>query len=355
MAKKVNINEEQVQQPQAAPEMPAGLGMAPQGAPAEPNLDDFPADDAELSPEQRAEQQRAAQAETESFGRRDYTPSQGVLDRLNAFPKDELKKETGIDIDFMIKNTKRYGTLEALAYGTFTPPITVYVGMGHEKRRKELATVRIWNMAAQPGQEARWGYEMHRVGLKHKLDENGQPIYKNGKPELAYDRNPIKPGDILSYNGIELKPEQVDRLRLTGNLGEPLPGLDFNNKPTYTVLSVDPYNNHELIGVKSSSIAARLEKMPEYKFRDKDGVEHVYPLDKRTIGELSLGRGTWLKPKTPGDKDIYVQYNAASDRLTTATSFEQAMRKERELRHNEGQARAIQRQQTQEISVGQHL
>lgn len=355
MAKKVNINDEAAQQPQVAPEMPVGVGMAPQAGAPEPPLEDLPGDDAVLSPEQRAEQQKAAQAEAESYGRREYAPSQNVLDRLNAYPKDDLKKETGIDIDFLIKNTKRYGILEAMAYGTFTPPITVYVGMGHEKRRKELATVRLWNVPAQPGQEAKWGYEMHRVGLKHKLDDNGQPIYKNGKPELAYDRNPIKPGDILSYNGQELKPEQVDRLRLTGNLGEPLSGLDFNNRPMFTVISVDPYNNHELIGVKSSSIAARLEKMPEYKYRDKDGVDHVYPLDKRTIGELSLGRGVWLKPQNPSDKDIFVQYNAASDRLTTATSFEQAMRKEREIRHAEGQAREIQKQETQDIKPGMHL
>jgi len=350
MAKQVNKKPEEAPQVQAAPVMPEGVNI--EGLGNEARFDDFPPDDATLSPE---ETRKNAQAEAEAYGRREYAPSPVVVERLNALPKDEIKKEIGLDIDYLMRSTKRYGLLEALAFGTFTPPVNVYVGMGHEKRRRELATVRLWNMPAQAGQEARWGYEMHHVGLKYKLDENGQQIFKNGKPELAYDRNPIKPGDILSYNGVELKPEQVDRLRLTGNLGEPLAGLDFNNKPTYTVLSVDPYNNHELIGVKSSSIAARLAKMPEYKFRDKDGIDHVYPLNERAQGELSLGRGVWLKPENPADKDIFVQYNAASDRLQTATSFEQAKRKEREIKHDVEQTRNLERQQTQELAPGMHL
>lgn len=337
----------------AAPQMPDGLNLQGLGGGA-PNLDDFPADDAKLAPEQ-AKAQAAAQAETEAFARREYTPSPAVMERLNALPKDDIKKEIGLDIDFMIRNTKKYGTLEALAFGTFTPPLTVYIGMPHEKRRRELATVRIWNMPAQQGQEAKWGYEMHHVGLKYKLDENGHQIMKNGRPEMAYDRNPIKPGDILTYNGVEMKPEQVDRLRLTGNLGEPLVGLDYNNNPINTVISVDPYNNHELIGVKSTAIKARLEKMPEYKFRDREGVDHVYKLSDKAIGELSLGRGVWLKPETAGDKDIFVQYSASADRLQTATSFEQAKRKEREVKHNETQAQNLEKQQTQEMSAGMHL
>lgn len=352
MATRVTINPEAEPQQAAAPQMPDGLDLNGLGNSAGPDLSDFPADDANLSPEQ---EQQNAQSETESFSRKEYAPSPAVVDRLNALPKDEIKKEIGLDIDFMMKNTKKYGTLEALAFGTFTPPLTVYVGLGHEKRRKELATVRLWNMPAREGREAGWGYEMHHVGLKYKLDEKGNQIMKNGKPEMVYDRNPIKPGDILHYNGKELSSEQVDRLRLTGNLGEPLAGLDFNNKPSFTVISVDPYNNHELIGVKASSIAARLEKMPEYKFRDKEGVEHVYPISERLRGELSLGRGAWLKPQTPGDKDIFVQYSAAEDRIKLATSYEQAKRRERDVKHNEAQAQNIKQQETQEMSVGVHL
>ncbi len=334
------------------PEFPAGLEPNGLDGKFSGPMDDLPGDDAVLSPE---ETRKNAQAESESYNRREYFPSDTVVNRLNALPKEDIKKEIGLDIDYMMKNTKKYGMLEALAFGTFTPPVNVYVGMGHEKRRRELATIRIYNLPAAPGREAKWGYEMHHVGLKYKVDENGQQIMKNGKPEMVYDRNPIKPGDIISYNGVELKPDQVDRLRLTGNLGEPLAGLDFSNKPTYTVLSVDPYNNHELVGVKSTTIAARLERMPEFKFRDKEGNNHAYELDSRTIGELSLGRGVWLKPSTPTDKEIYVQYNAATDRLQTATSYEQAKRKEREVKHVEEQTRSVARQQTQEISAGQHL
>jgi len=351
MASRKKVNAETAPQPT---ELPAGLGLNEVGGKNPAPIDDLPPDDAVLSPK---EVKQNAQAETESYNRRDYAPSKSVVDRLNALPKEEIKKEIGLDIDFLMKNTKKYGVLEALAFNSFTPPVNVYIGMGHEKRRRELATVRIWNMPAMEGREAKWGYEMHHVGLKYKLDENGQQILKNGKPEMAYDRNPIKPGDILSYDGVELKSDQVDRLRLTGNLGEPLPGLGFNNQPTYTVISVDPYNNHELVGVKSTTVAARLERMPEYKFRDREGAEHVYPLTPRAIGELSLGRGVWLKanPQVAGEKDIFVQYNAATDRLQTATSYEQAKRREREVKHTEEQSRNIARQQTQEISAGQHL
>lgn len=285
-----------------------------------------------------------------------YSPSPKVLERLNKMPKPEIKEKYGIDIDELIKTEKRYGVLEALAYGDQTPrPIHIRIPVPGTFAIDTLATVRLkYAFYAENGEAKMFMDNIHRVALKYDVDENGNIIKEaSGKPKMVYDRNPIKEGDIIKWGGKELTKEQTDALRLTGHLGEALPDTLRDGTPTQIILSVDPYNNHELIAVDSSSVSKVLKAKPEFKIKGADGESTTFTLTPRQIGDLSLGRSVWLGDKETGT--VCVQYNAATRRLERTTDLKSALRKERELKEQNRAAKAEAKTKAENVKVGQKL
>ena len=63
-----------------------------------------------------------------------YAPTEQTLKKLNELPWQEIKEELGISLESLLKNTRHYGTLEALAYGRFSEPLLFNIKRGHEHR-----------------------------------------------------------------------------------------------------------------------------------------------------------------------------------------------------------------------------
>lgn len=317
----------------------------------------------QMENESEVAEKKPAAGEKRDSGEYKYEPGEKTLERLNAMPKEEIKSETGIDIDNLIATTKRRGVLEALAYGSFTPkPIPIVLKSGHQKKNKMYATVRLWTITDKKSGAIDWGYELHPVKLAKKLDKDGHPVLdENGQIVLTYDRNRLTPGSILEIPGIEGKPlqlsaEQVDRLRLTGNLGEPITSTDFNHKPTMTLYSVDPFNEHELIGATVESVTKRLDQEKEFKYK-RDGVVHTVEISDRMKGALALGQSQWAKDEA--GNNVCIQYNTASGRLERAQDYKLALREEvskkQEVANNKAVEQSRKQAEAEGKSVGNHL
>ena len=288
--------------------------------------------------------------------KREYSTSAATLDRLNKMPKEALKDRFGIDIDALIKSEKRYGVLEALAYGDQTPrPIHIRIPIPGTHAIDTLATVRLVNsFIGKEGKPVIFMDNIHRVSLKYDVDENG--VVKkdnNGQPKMVYDRNPIKEGDIVKWGGKELSKEQTDALRLTGHLGEPFPDKTRKGEPIQLILSVDPFNNHELVSVDCAYVSKTLKAKPEFKVKGADGETITFDLTNAQIGDLSLGRGVWVGDKERGN--YHVQYNAATRRLEKTPDLKSAQKQERELKEKTREAKAAAKAVAENMKVGQKL
>ena len=202
------------------------------------------------------EQQRPAQSQQA------YRPSEYTVRELDRLPKDDIRKTLGIDIDTLVQSTRRYGILEALAAGEWTPePIPIYNG-----GVKSLATVRIYRLDREPG----WDCEVHKVNLAYAKDKDGRPYMNaNGNYVTEVYRNPLQKGVCLMYNGKPFTPEEMDQLRLTGHLQEPKRGVNRNGEEISTIISVDPWNNHEICRTSSKVVRNRL--CPAIYTRDESG------------------------------------------------------------------------------------
>lgn len=288
---------------------------------------------------------------------REYKPSEKTLERLNKMPKEALKERFGIDIDELIKTEKRHGVLEALAYGDQTPrPIKVRIPIPGTRAIDTLATVCLkYAFYGKDNEPVIFMDNIHPTKLKYDVDENGViKLDKNGEHKMVYDRNPIKEGDIIRWGGKELSREQTDRLRLTGHLGEAVSCKGKDNAPISVLLSVDPYNNHELVAVDASYVSKTLKANPEFKLKGPDGDTLTIPLTSRQIGDLALGRNVWIGDKGDGSQ-CNVQYNAATRRLEKTVDYEYAKRQERAAKEKENLAKAIAKDNAENIKVGNHL
>lgn len=291
-------------------------GLDPNGF--SPAMDDLP-EDIDTAPEVEEEApslERKPTGKNSSTAEKSYEPSEKVLNSLSKLPKYKIKEQLGIDLDKLIANTKKYGVLEALAYGRYTPqPLNVSYSLGNVKKNC-LATVRILSKDDQ------LSWDIHETSLRYKLDENGNRILKPGKLdeyEMEYFRNELTESSRVKLYGKELTQDQVRHLMYTGNLGEVVTTAFNGNIKNYLV-SVDPYNKHELITTSTDQVAKALENTPKFVYDKKE-----YPLSPRNISELMLGKGQWLKG---GDeKYIYVQWDCASCRLKLATEYKAALSK----------------------------
>lgn len=202
-----------------------------------------------------AQNPAAPERRTASAAAKEYAPSDYTVEKLNKLPKEDIKKALGIDIDFLVKNCKKYGVLEALAAGEYTPqPITVNFG-NNRYAPKIKAVVRIYSLSKEP----RWGCEVHPVKMKYELDADGKfRMDENGKYVMTVDRNPLKEGEFLSYDNKPFTAEEMDHLRLTGHLGEPKRGFNSEGEEISTIISVDPWNNHELCTTNSKVVRMHL-------------------------------------------------------------------------------------------------
>lgn len=309
-----------------------------------------------------------------------YSPKPDVVDRLNKMKKDEIKKELGIDIDYLMRTTKKYGVLEALAYGDYTKPIDVELRTSHGARLRTKATVRIYSFP-----DGEWFSDIHPVALKNKLDKDGKPmVAEDGRPVMMYDRNPITKEEvdrlakaefelqqaqrdphttddqikalrkavddasIIEFNGVRLSATQCDHLRLTGHLGEPVTATNRKGERVTAVVSVDPYNNHCICSISDRIIASRLSAKDSFVY--KEGAEkesRTILLDEKKKGELALGYSVWGK----NDKGEWrvLQYNAATSRLELSTDYDNALKRERSVTNGNG----VSQSRTQTATVTQ--
>ena len=272
--------------------------------------------------------------------KKEYKPSAETLERLNKFPKDEIKKELGLDIDKLIKTTKKRGVLEALAYGDYTRPLDLELRTEHGARLKIKGTIRIYVFP-----DGNWYTEVHPIlPLKEKIN-------KDGKKVMTYDRNPITEEDVknrtILLNGKPLTSEQADRLRLTGHLGEPVAVTNKDGESVNIVVSVDPYNNHELCKTTEKSIRKKLEKQNEFKYTDENKEIRTILLTDKMKGELALGHGVWGVDDKGNNK--YLQYNVGgeSSGIVLSKEYSFAVKEERSRK----ESNAVTNEQTQSTAV----
>lgn len=234
-----------------------------------PDIPDALAMDGLAAPTQEPAAQKAAApkpAAPAADGQKEYAPSEYVVKALDKLPKEDIKKKIGLDIDNLIANTKSYGVLEALAAGEFTPvPVPVFA-----KGIRSMATVRLYTLEREP----KWDCEVHNVQMRYATNEQGQP-YKDARGNWAteYYKNPLQPGEVLYYSNAPLSPEQMDHLRLTGHLGEPMRGINAKGEEISTLVSVDPWNNHQLCRTNSKAVKFRL--LPAIFTKDDKGNELI--------------------------------------------------------------------------------
>lgn len=284
-----------------------------------------------------------------------YKPTELTMQKLTALPWKEITSELGIRLEDLLKNTKHYGTLEALAYGRFTEPLGFYIQRGHEQPRREMGTIRLYTFKNAEGQTD-WGYEIHPVKFRQKLDEAGNAIMKDGEPVVEIDRNPLvaRYDDVtglyvkdseesLTYKKHPLTQEQVRHLRLTGNLGEPFTTVGFKGEQVKELLSVDPYNKHRLVAVRADAVRARYNARPEVVLKGGDTVT----LTKDNVTAIADGLSVWAK--SAKGKDCCLQYDSYEGKVRQVRSYEMCCREDVRKEVTNGQ----QKGQAQSQSVKQ--
>lgn len=323
MAKKVNLEEG---------DLPKGL--------------DLPGDDLpEAKPAQRAPSRQAAAG--------DRVLSSTDMDRLSKMPKADIKAEMGIDIDYMVRMVnegkdaqgKTFYNLKALAYGDFTSPINVSLKAGHLPRMEMLATVRIYTFP-----DGDWAPDVHPVRLKDKIDKEGNVVRDDsGKVIKIYDRNPITMDDVnnqtISFGGKPLSREQIDHLRLTGHLGSAIVGTNLTGQTRMTVISVDPYNNHELCTISESAIRARIKGKETFQYRDANKELRTVKLTDKMKGELAVGALVWGKDDR--GSQVPLQYNAFTSRIERSVDYEYKQRQERNAALEQKRSQGVTQEQGQ--------
>lgn len=327
--------------PQAAPQAPEGFNV--EGIGDMPEFMEAPASVAEES------------GVTQSAGQSsDYAPSAKTIEALSKIPKAELKAELGIDIDDLVKRTKRYGILENLAYNSFTtqPIYIIPKRADHQKfgRNGMWASVRISVWKGEDG-STKWNYEIHpvRVSKMYVRDENTGEYKRNSKGDYitrnVIDDNPIKPDEVLSIDGVTLTPDQMNQVRLTGQLQEPFTRIGINHKPVTELVDCNPLNRHEFVRKDASVVAARLSRFPVFKFKNEE-----FKLTPRQIDAIVARKGVWLESQK-GEKPLFVQYNCAYDKLTPAINFDRAMKAELDQAKSQSKGEGEEMAQTQSKGV----
>lgn len=186
------------------------------------------------APNRQAPTPKPGQALTNDAPSGGYSPSDYVRNFINSLPKEDIKKTTGVDLDWLLKNTRRYGILEPLCNGTFTQyPVNAFTPAG-----RRYVTLSLWKTGKEPG----WDCAMHPVKLRYASDENGQ-IKKNKDGEYMVEpyKEPLKKGDVLYFDGKPLSPDEMEHLRLTGHLGEPKLTSNRDGETSEVFLSCDPW------------------------------------------------------------------------------------------------------------------
>ena len=309
------------------------------------NIPDMPEEIASSAPRQETESKEGQKQR----GEYKYEPSAKTLQKLDSFKHwDEVKEKFGIDIERIKQDARRYGVLEGLAYGSFTTePLFLTIKADKQKSIKDFFTVRLYTNP----ENGDWGIETHRVGLKYKKDKDGNYVNKpDGTPAMTFDRNEIKEGDAVKYNGNYLSKEEVDHLRLTGTLGRALQSTKFNGQTVLTVLCPDPFNQHELIGLSSEVIRARLFTPNGRIFKDS-GLTFE-PTDKQ-LGELAVGKIVEVSATEDNSKKRFLMYDTAQGSIRKTVSYEYALKKELARKEQEDLGRKLAKEQSQSKSQAQ--
>ena len=294
----------------------------------------------------------ATQAQAQDSGKKreyKYEPSAKTLQKLDEFKFwPQVKERFGLDIAELKKNADRYGLLEGLAYGNFTTePVFLKIKAENQKTIKGYFTVRLYTNPETHD----WGIETHRVALKYKKDKDGNFV-RNDKGEImmTFDRNELKEGDAVMYDGRYLSKEDTDHLRLTGCLGKVLQSVKFNGDPVMTLLCPDPWNQHEVIGLSVDTVRKRLFTANGRIFKD-DGLTFE-PSDKQ-LGEIAFGKVVEVAAKEDPSKKRFLMYDTAQGGMRKTVSYEYALKKELARKESEALGRKLVKEQTQTQSQSQ--
>ncbi len=277
---------------------------------------------------------------------RPYRPSDWVVNRVSSLPfKNDLKRIYGLDLDQQVQNPKCYGILEQIATGNHTLfPVKLTINLKEElkkriidsKRTEEgfneqalskqldswlpdlgnesgFYTFRVWWIPNTP----KWGVERHEAKLGYKLDEKNEVIHdQTGRESLTWDKNELTEVSVIYYRGNALKKDQMDHLRLTGTLGEPIEDTTINGQKNPVILLVNEYNNEKVIPITVQFYKTQFEGKMQGKgeFYMNDEIYCINPSDgSRDV--LASGGYAWVTKKSDPTEKINVWFDPRSRRF----------------------------------------
>lgn len=276
-------------------------------------------------------------------------------------PAAALKNELGVRIfgkGGLIERVNSEGqeskslyTLKAIAYGDWTGPISTFIPYGSFSRGTKIkgySNIRVYSYT-DADNKYRFGYEAHNVALKQasqvSIGPDGKPVHtllfdENGAPKMTYDRRPLEKGEALYFGREKLDPGIIENLRLNGNGGHAVRN-EFNKR---CLISVDPYNNHEIVAKEVSVVEKMLERIDSFSWKTKDNVECTAPLTPSLKGRLADGDVIKVADR---EKNIAttIQYDAFRGRLMRAKPYDLAIKEEQEKGLSNTQAQQVQQAQ----------
>lgn len=274
----------------------------------------------------------------------EYRPSDWTIDRINRLPKDEIKKEFGIDLDKLVGSVKRYGVLEDIASGQYTrEPIFVTERIGHKRPSTYYALVKIIPPVEKTvdGKVVSydWSVETRPVNLKYKLDEKGNRQYKpNGQPELYREHRQLTKADVIERvpgdPDTRLTPEEQDQVRLLGVIEK-----DIRSKGSFTpqVWYANEFDRSVLVPVNVDYMKKRLDAKngKGIYYEGKEAVEFTF--GERERNEFLQGHGAFVKDAKGRDK--YIRYNGITERFSPSVTLDKALAAERRAEEREQKVR----------------
>lgn len=280
--------------------------------------------------------QAAPQEEPAKQGRNGeyvYRPSEKTLAKLDSFKFwPEVKRDFGIDIEFLKANVKTYGILEALAYGSWTPtPITLKI-RGVQWRPndgKDKFLVRLF-----PTKDS-WNIQTYPVTMKYKLDEKGNVVLgADGKPRKEFVHRKLQEGEIIQFNGRDLSKEDMDHLRYTGTIGHSLLHVSSDGREFNWIVTTHPFDEGCLCCMTTDSIKSMLAKHKEvcaYKEKEKDKVSgqektYTYELSPKAVSEIANGGIVEASAKEDPSKRAFLMFDCSTARVRKTVSYEYALK-----------------------------
>ena len=276
--------------------------------------------------------------------RQEYVPSEKTMEKFNALPWRAIEESFGLKPETFLdmnndKLKKRF--MEALAYGRYTPKLTVKIPIaGTGKYVYPTVSLRVYQKEDQ-----KYDFELSTYQPALKKDTDKRYVY-----------------------GEQLEQNVVRNLRLTGNGGEIvlLPNKDGEVKEK--LVSINPETND--ICVVDAALPKSILSSDKFK-----GIYGVMP-DKVQTAYLCRGKAVKMEglqiPGCDGPQTRYIQFDAFTCNFGTVQTVDYAARQEfmmqkalekatkeleqnREQRKEQGQGQSQSQSREQEQDRGQEV